>query len=66
MNAIWYIVAIYAETHSLTKVTGISMHIWRNQLVKATENGIHGSEQITPYMPQQQPTSIPVLMNRLS
>ena len=42
------------------------MHIWRNQLAEATckENGIHGSDH--SYMPHQQPTCKPVLMNRLS
>ena len=46
MNAIWFIVAIYVETHGLTKVMGTTMHIWKNQLAEATckENGIHGSD----------------------
>ena len=65
MNAI---VAIYTETHDLTKVTGTPLHLITfgetNCYSHMQGNGIHG--QVTPYMPQQQHTSMPVLMNRLS
>ena len=39
MNVKWDKVAIYAETHGLTKGTGTPLHhhnIWRNKLVIAT------------------------------
>ena len=66
MNAI---LAIYAETHGLTKVTGTPLHhnIWRNELVKATSKEMEFMVRSFPtYHSMQEPTSMPALMNRVS